>query len=316
MNRIAARQRTINREVRREGIGLHSGAKVSIRLKPASPNFGIRFRRIDVAHSHHLIAHYQQVADTSLATTIGSNGTVISTIEHLMAALLGSGVDNVLVELNGPEVPIFDGSAFPFIELIERAGIAEQDVPRRFLRIRRPLAMQEGDAYIKVRPSHQFKVCYTIDFPHPLIGRQKLTWCFSEAAFARDIARARTFGFLKDVNRLQSMGLAQGGSLDNAVVFDDYGLLNSDGLRYADECVRHKILDFMGDLALAGMPLVGHFDIYKAGHTLHNRFLWHLMTKPAFYAVSAPSFMPSPFFQSSPSFSPISEPVSLASKSM
>lgn len=301
--------------MRREGIGLHSGAEVSIQLKPAPPNFGIRFCRVDVTNCPHLTASYEHVVDTSLATTIGFNGTVVSTIEHLMAALLGKGVDNVLVELNGPEVPIFDGSASPFIDLIQEAGMKEQKAPRRFLKITKPLILQEGDAYVRVRPSECFRVCYTIDFPHPLIGKQELTWSFSETAFIRDIAKARTFGFLKDVHKLQDIGLAQGGSLANAVVFDDFGLLNGEGLRYADECVRHKVVDFLGDLALAGMPLIGHFDIYKAGHTLHNRFLHHLMAKSSSYVVSVPSFLNPPFFQS-PSFSPLMESIPLASKSL
>jgi UDP-3-O-[3-hydroxymyristoyl] N-acetylglucosamine deacetylase len=310
---LFAKQHTIDKEVFRSGVGLHSGAKVTLRLKPAPTNFGIRFRRTDVAKSPLLTAHYRNVTDTSFATSIGSNGTAIRTVEHLMAALLGGGVDNILVELDGPEVPIFDGSAVAFMELLEEAGLKKQQAPRRFLKVKRSLLLRDADAYVKVNPSDHFRMCYTIDYPHPLIGKQELAWCFEEGGFAQDIARARTFGFLKDVQKLQSIGLAQGGSLANAVVFDDYGLLNSDGLRFMDECVRHKILDFLGDLALAGMPLLGNFEIRKAGHTLHNRFLKHLMARPSYYVASVPAFLTPPFFQT-PSFSSFAEPIPLTSK--
>jgi UDP-3-O-[3-hydroxymyristoyl] N-acetylglucosamine deacetylase len=236
--------------------------------------------------------------DTRLATTIGANGVTVSTIEHLMAAFLGSGIDNVIVELNGPEVPIFDGSAARWLDLIQEAGIREQSAVRRGISITRPIFVNEGSAFIKAAPSSTFRVKYLIDFPHPLVGTQELSWTFNESAFGREIAPARTFGFLKDVEKLKSLGLALGGSLANAVVFDDYGVLNQEGFRYNDECVRHKILDFIGDLALAGMPLIGSFEVHKAGHALHSRFLKQLMAKPGFHAVSAvpcaPVFFPPP----------------------
>jgi UDP-3-O-[3-hydroxymyristoyl] N-acetylglucosamine deacetylase len=312
---LIAKQHTIQKEVWGKGIGLHSGSKVAILLRPAPPNFGIRFRRTDVADSSLLAAHYRYVTDTSFATSIGCNGTIVGTIEHLMGALSGRGIDNVLVELDGPEVPIFDGSASSFVTLLQEAGFSEQSAPRRFLKVKRTLTLQEGDAYIKATPSEHFRMRYLIDFPHPFIGKQEFTWSFDEVSFERDIAQARTFGFLKDVQRLQSAGLAQGGSLDNAVVFDDYGLLNREGLRYIDECARHKVLDFMGDMALCGMPLLGNFEIHKAGHTLHNRFLKLLMAKPSFYAASVPVFFSPPFFQT-PTFSPFAEPIPLASKAI
>jgi UDP-3-O-[3-hydroxymyristoyl] N-acetylglucosamine deacetylase len=285
-------QHTVRREVQCSGVGLHSGVRVWMRLKPAPPSFGVRFLRLDARNHKAIIAHYHQVVDTFLATSIGIDGVSVSTIEHLMAALMGCGIDNVLVELDGPEVPIFDGSAAPYLDLIQRAGRREQNAPRQWLRIERPFTVREGDAYIIASPSHTFRVRYTIDFPHPLVGTQQLTWSFDEGTFARDIARARTFGFLRDVQKLKSMGMARGGSLTNAIVFDDYGVLNGDGFRYADECVRHKILDFVGDLALAGTSLLGSFEAYKAGHSLHNRFLKKLIGKAGSYSLLTPRYTP------------------------
>jgi UDP-3-O-[3-hydroxymyristoyl] N-acetylglucosamine deacetylase len=292
LNQGLFNQHTIKREVQCSGIGLHSGAKVSMRLRPAPPSFGVRFRRLDACNHPAIVAHYHQVVDTFLNTSIGFDGIVISTIEHLMAALLGSSIDNVLVELDGPEVPIFDGSAAPYLELLRRAGRKEQNALRQWLRIERPFTVREGDAYIKASPSHRFRVHYTIDFPHPLVGTQELTWCFNEETFAREIAKARTFGFLKDVEKLKSMGMALGGSLTNAIVFDDFGVLNGDGFRYTDECVRHKILDFVGDLALAGTNVLGSFEAHKAGHSLHNRFLRMLIGKASSYTALSPKFTP------------------------
>lgn len=256
-----------------------------MRLKPAPPSYGVRFCRVDLPSRPTIIAHHHQVSDTLLATSLGFDGVVVSTIEHLMAAFLGCSIDNVLVELDGPEVPIFDGSATPYLELLQQAGVMEQRAPRQCLKIQRPLSVKDGDAYIKAKPADCFGVRYIIDFPHPLVGRQELSWNFTESNFACEIAGARTFGFLKDVQKLKRMGMARGGSLANAIVFDECGLLNRDGFRYTDECVRHKILDFLGDLALAGMPLIGHFEAYKAGHALHNRFLRQLVTKSESYAI-------------------------------
>jgi len=297
LNQNFLKQHTVGREVWCEGVGLHSGAKVSMRLKPASAGYGVRFRRMDICDHPTIIAHYHHVVDTFLATSIGFDGVMVSTIEHLMAAFSGSAVDNVLVEVDGPEIPIFDGSAAPYLDLLREAGLREQNASRKCLRVDRPFLLKDGDAYIKATPSDHFKVRYAIDFPHPMVGKQELSWLFSEDTFGRDIAQARTFGFLKDVQKLQSMGLARGGSLANAVVFDDYGLLNQDGFRYADECVRHKILDFVGDLALAGVPLVGHFEAFKAGHALHNQFLKQLVARAASQAVMVPSAcIPAQFF--------------------
>lgn len=276
MNHTFFIQHTIAREVRCRGVGLHSGAQVTMKLKPAPPNSGVRFRRMDISGHPTVFAHHDHVIDTFLATTIGYDGIVVSTIEHLMAALSASHVNNVLIEIDGPEVPIFDGSAAPYSDVISQAGVKEQRAFCRVLRLQKPFLVTEGDAYIKAIPSSTFSVHYIIDFPHPLIGRQELRWSFSQTGFDQDIARARTFGFLKDVQRVQRMGLARGGSLNNTIVFDDYGMLNREGFRYADECVRHKVLDFIGDLALAGTPIAGHFVAYKAGHALHHRLLREL----------------------------------------
>jgi UDP-3-O-[3-hydroxymyristoyl] N-acetylglucosamine deacetylase len=296
MNVKLMMQHTVQREVSCRGIGLHSGAKVVMKLRPAPPNFGVRFRRMDLGNHPAVVAHAHHVVNTSLATSIGSNGATVSTIEHLMAAVYVSSIDNVLIELDGPEVPIFDGSAAPFLEILREAGLKEQTVRRQCMVITRPVLLREGEAFVKATPADHFQVRYTIDFPHPLVGKQTLLWSFNETTFGREIARARTFGFLKDVERLQSHGLAQGGSLANAVVFDDFGILNQDGFRYIDECVRHKILDFMGDLALAGKPMIGRFEVHKAGHALHTAFIKRLVSLPGHHSISTPAYMPASYF--------------------
>lgn len=273
------KQHTIGQVVWCSGIGLHSGRKASLVLKPAPIGHGIQFRRTDIPDSPVISAHHHNVVDTFQATTIGAGGATVSTVEHLMAALYGSRIDNVLVEVNGPEVPIFDGSAAPFVKMIRKAAIREQDEVRNYLTIKQPVTVAEGDSFIRATPCDLLEVHYEIDYPHPLVGRQQLLWSLRNGSFGREIAKARTFGFLKDVERLQTMGLIQGGSLSNAVVFGDSELLNEDGFRYSDECVRHKILDFVGDLALTGMPVLGHFKVRKAGHALHSRFLNQLMQR-------------------------------------
>jgi UDP-3-O-[3-hydroxymyristoyl] N-acetylglucosamine deacetylase len=293
-------QHTIGREVVCSGVGLHSGAKVSMKLKPAPANFGIRFRRMDVCGQPVIDAHHHRVVDTFQATTIGFDGVVVATIEHVMAAFLGAAIDNVLVELDGPEVPIFDGSAAPFLRLLWKAGTRRQNSVRNCLSIDKTILLKDGEAYIKAVPSDGFRVHYAIEYPHPLVGKQEFLWAFDEDGFARDIAGARTFGFLKDVQKLQNMGRAQGGSLDNAVVFDDRGLLNQGGFRYSDECVRHKILDFMGDLALMGMPIIGYFEVFKAGHTLHRRFIEQLTASPGCCTVSRAASLPARIFHTAP----------------
>ncbi|MCE5335295.1 MAG: UDP-3-O-acyl-N-acetylglucosamine deacetylase [Desulfobacteraceae bacterium] len=279
MNFRFGNQHTIARDVWCSGVGLHSGLNVSMRLRPAPPGYGVRFRRMDIPEAPTISAHFHNVVDTFQATTIGFDGVVVSTIEHLMAAFYGSGVNNALVELDGPEVPILDGSAAPYLKLIERANLREQHAVRNHLIIRRPVTVSDGDSYIKATPCNRFRVRYFIDYSHPLVGKQERSWTFESGTFGTEIAQARTFGFLKDVRKLQTMGLIQGGSLANAVVFTEEDLLNEDGFRYADECVRHKILDFIGDLALTGMSVLGFFEVRKAGHALHSRFLHQLMAR-------------------------------------
>jgi UDP-3-O-[3-hydroxymyristoyl] N-acetylglucosamine deacetylase len=283
------KQHTIEREVWARGVGLHSGKEINMVLKPASPNFGVRFRRTDIAARPLIPARFSNVADTFHATTIAVKGATVSTIEHLMAAIVGKNIDNVLVEVDGPEVPIFDGSASHYVDLLNRAGTRVQDAARRGISIARAILVQEGDAYIRVTPSPELRIRYIIDFPHPLVGRQEKSWVFDEAAFSRDIAGARTFGFLRDIEMLQNAGLARGGSLDNAIVFDERQVMNPEGFRYADECVRHKILDFLGDLSLMGMPVAGQFELYKAGHSLHGKLVRQLMTQPESVAISTPA---------------------------
>jgi len=298
------KQHTLDHEVWCGGVGLHTGLRVSLRLKPAPADHGIRFSRTDIYNHPTIPAHYNHVVNTFQATTIGDGGVAVSTIEHLMAALYASGIDNVLVEVNGPEIPIFDGSAGPYLSLINKAGMREQDAERKCLAIKKPIITRSGDSYIKAIPSDQFRIRYLIDFPHPMVGKQELSWTFKNGSFGKDIARARTFGFLKDIEKLQTMGLVRGGSLSNAVVFGEDDLLNVGGFRYADECVRHKILDFIGDLALTGMAVLGSFEIRKAGHALHSLFLNQIMagsgyngyqpvpTPAAYVPASAVSIMP------------------------
>ncbi len=271
------KQHTIGQSIWCSGVGLHSGLKVALVLKPAPAGHGIRFLRTDIPDSPSISANYNNVVNTFQATTIGSAGVCVSTIEHLMAALHGCSVDNVLIELNGPEAPIFDGSAEPYVKLIRKALLVEQDEARNYLTIRKPLTVAKDDCFITATPSDQFQVRYEIDYPHPRVGRQEYSFALKNGNFGSEIAKARTFGFLKDVRRLQEMGLIQGGSLSNAVIFDDRELLNVEGFRYSDECVRHKILDFIGDLALTGLPVLGKFNIRKAGHALHSCFLNELM---------------------------------------
>jgi len=282
-----SKQHTIGQSVWCSGVALHCGLKVALVLKPAPVDHGIRFLRTDIPGCPSIRANYGNVVNTCQATTIGSAGMAVSTIEHLMAALYGCRVDNLLVELSGPEAPIFDGSAAPYVKLIQKASIVEQDAVRNYLTIQKPLTVSKGDSFIMATPCDEFQVRYEIDYPHPCVGKQQYSWSLKNGSFGREIAKARTFGFLKDVRKLQKMGLIQGGSLANSVVFDDHELLNVDGFRYADECVRHKILDFIGDLSLTGLPVLGSFAIRKAGHALHSRFLTELMDGKG-YANSKP----------------------------
>ncbi len=271
------RQRTLSTEVSCTGIGLHSGSKAKLTLKPAPPDSGIRFIRRDLPEATEIKAVNGNVTGTHMSTTVGRNGTGVSTVEHLMAALFGLGIDNVSVEVDGPEVPIMDGSSAPFVFLIKSAGIREQQSLKRFLIVRRKFQVEDGNRSITIHPSRELKITYTIDFNHPLLKNQTYELRFSGGDFVREISRARTFGFLKDIQLLRENGLALGGSLDNAIVIDDFRVLNEDGLRYPDEFVRHKILDFLGDLALLGHPVIGHFVVEKSGHFLNQLMLHELI---------------------------------------
>lgn len=273
------RQRTLKNVIRATGVGLHTGDKVCLTLRPAEPDRGILFRRIDLPQPVEIKACPENVGDTSLSTTLVSGNTRISTVEHLLSAFAGLGIDNAYVDVTAAEVPIMDGSAGPFVFLIQSAGIAEQNRPKRFVRIRRRVAVEEGDKHAVFEPFEGFKVDFSIEFDHPaFISRiQEASMDFSTTSFVKEVSRARTFGFLRDVEALRQKNLALGGSMDNAVVVDDYRVLNEEGLRCEDEFVKHKILDAIGDLYLLGHSLIGAFRGHKSGHGLNNRLLQALM---------------------------------------
>jgi UDP-3-O-[3-hydroxymyristoyl] N-acetylglucosamine deacetylase len=271
------RQRTFRQRASIDGVGLHSGAKVRITLAPAPPYAGIVFSSAGVE----IPALAENVVDTRLNTSLGRGDVRIGTIEHVLAALSGCGIDNAFVEVEGPEVPILDGSSAPFVQLIHEAGVHEQQrTTRRFLLLRKPVVVGDGDKTAKLLPSRTFQITYTIDFQHPLISDQRYGLAISERSFQKEIARARTFGFKRDVEKLHAAGLARGGSLDNAVVVDDFHILNPEGLRFADEFVRHKILDAVGDLALVGMPVMAHFVAVKSGHALNHTLVRKVLATP------------------------------------
>jgi UDP-3-O-[3-hydroxymyristoyl] N-acetylglucosamine deacetylase len=273
------RQRTLRNPIRATGVGLHTGHKVYMTLKPGPMDSGILFRRVDLDQPVEIYARAENVGETTLSTTLVQDGTRISTVEHLMSAIAGLGIDNVIVELSSDEVPIMDGSAGPFVFLIQSAGIQEQDAPKKFIRIKQPVLVQDGDKWARFDPYDGFKVSFGIDFDHPIFeaGKQVAVIDFSTTSFVKEVSRARTFGFMRDIEYLRSRDLALGGSMDNAVVLDDYRVLNSEGLRYDDEFVRHKILDAIGDLYLLGHSLIGSFTGYKSGHALNNKLLRTLL---------------------------------------
>jgi UDP-3-O-[3-hydroxymyristoyl] N-acetylglucosamine deacetylase len=266
-------QRTLRRQISCAGIGLHSGNKVTLTLRPAPADTGIRFFRTDVGVE--IPATVQHVSSLQYATVLGRKGATVETVEHLLAALVASGIDNVVVELDQNEVPIMDGSAAPFLYLVQEAGVKRLSSTRRHLKILRPVQITDGDKRIAVYPSDHFKVSYTISFDHPLLRHQSRTERITEQSFAESIAAARTFGFLKEVEWMRQNGLALGGSLENAIVIGDAGVLNP--LRFEDEFVRHKILDAIGDLALLGYPLIGHVVAHRAGHALHTALVTELL---------------------------------------
>ena len=274
-------QQTLRRQVSCAGIGLHSGTRVSLTLKPAAAGTGIVFRRADLGVD--IPARVEQVAAINYATVLGADGATAERVEHLLAALVSAGVDNVIVELTQPEVPIMDGSSAPFLFLIQEAGLKKLSTPRSYLKVLRPISVASGDKHIAIYPSDHFKVSYTISFDHPSLRHQSRTMRITEQSFNDEIAPARTFGFLKEVEWMRQQGLALGGSLDNAIVIGDTGPLNP--LRFDDEFVRHKILDAVGDLALLGKPVLGHVVAHRAGHGLHTLLAKQLLAEPDAYAV-------------------------------
>ena len=283
-------QQTIKMGIGCSGIGLHSGKKVRMNLKPAPPDTGILFKRIDISEDCFIAAHVGNLDNVNYASTLRQNGYEVRTVEHLLAALMGLGIDNLIVEIDSPEIPIMDGSAVPFVFLIHEAGILQQDKLRKYLKIKRTIKVGEKDKFIKVIPDDHFRISYSIAFDHPVIGSQSASYICDEEIFSTKISRARTFGFLSEIKELRKMGLTKGGSLDNAVVIDDYRILNGK-LRYKDEFVCHKIIDAMGDLYLLGYPVIGHIVAYRTGHGLHatlvekilkNQNRWELVTNKQF----------------------------------
>ncbi len=273
------RQRTLKNVIRATGVGLHTGEKIYLTLRPAPVDTGIVFCRVDLDVPVQIKASPENVGDTRLSTTLVSGDVRISTVEHLLSAMAGLGIDNAYVDLSAPEVPIMDGSAGPFVFLIQSAGIEEQEAPKRFIRIKRPVQVEDGDKTARFEPFDGFKVGFTIEFDHPVFktDTQHSEIDFSTTSFVKEVSRARTFGFMREIEQLRARELALGGSLDNAIVLDDYRVLNEDGLRYRDEFVKHKILDAIGDLYLLGHSLIGAFDGYKSGHALNNKLLRTLM---------------------------------------
>lgn len=273
------RQRTLKNAIRATGVGLHTGEKVFMTLRPAAANTGIVFRRIDLPQPVEIKADAHLVGDTRLSSCLVKDGVKVSTVEHLMSAFAGLGIDNAYVDLTGPEVPIMDGSAGPFVFLVQSAGIDEQKAPKKFIRIRKPVEMVDGDKWVRFEPYDGFKVSLSIAFGHPVFdgSSQCASIDFGTTSYIKEVSRARTFGFMQDVENMRSQGLALGGSLDNAIVMDEFRVLNQDGLRYEDEFVKHKVLDAIGDLYLLGHSLIGAFSGFKSGHALNNAILRKLL---------------------------------------
>lgn len=276
-------QRTLDHSIRCSGIGLHSGRKIELVLHPARANSGITFIRSDLGIE--FPARADHVTDTRLCTTIGKDDTNIATVEHLLSALAGLGVDNARIEVSGAEVPIMDGSSAPFVFLIQCAGIREQSAAKKVLRILKRVSVEEGEKRCALYPASGFKISYLLDYDHPLLRQRKVSVDFSRQAYTREISRARTFGFLHEVEALQKAGLALGGSLENAIVLDSHRVVNEGGLRYEDECVRHKILDTLGDLSLSGYPIVGAFEGELTGHDMNHKLVTTLLADPSAYRI-------------------------------
>jgi UDP-3-O-[3-hydroxymyristoyl] N-acetylglucosamine deacetylase len=284
-------QRTLQTLTRAVGVGLHSGERVELTLRPAQPDTGIVFRRVDLPSPVDIPVSATAVTDTRLASTISQAGAKVHTIEHLMSACSGLGIDNLYVDITAEEVPILDGSAASFVFLLQSAGIALQNAPKRFVRVLKPVEVRDGqgaqEKWARLDPHHGFKLSFEIDFNHPAVDStgQRVEFDMDTGRYSRDIARARTFGFTRDVEMMRSNGLALGGGLDNAIVMDDYKVLNSDGLRYDDEFVKHKILDAMGDLYVLGKPLLASYSAFRSGHAMNNRLLRELLSRPDAYDI-------------------------------
>ncbi len=284
-------QRTLKTLTKAVGVGLHSGQRVELTLRPAAPDTGIVFRRVDLPEPVDIPVNAQAVTDTRLASTISAGQAKVLTVEHLMSACAGLGVDNLYVDITAEEVPILDGSASSFVFLLQSAGVVEQSAPKRFVRVLKPVEVSEGSGenikWARLTPYHGYKLSFEIDFRHPAVDStgQQVVFDMSDGVYARDIARARTFGFTKDVEMLRANGLALGGGLDNAIVMDDYKVLNSDGLRYDDEFVKHKILDAMGDLYILGKPLLAAYSAFRSGHAMNNQLLRALLAQPDAYDI-------------------------------
>jgi UDP-3-O-[3-hydroxymyristoyl] N-acetylglucosamine deacetylase len=276
-------QRTLRNSIRATGVGLHTGKQIMMTVRPAAPDTGICFRRVDLPVPVDIAARAENVGETTLGTTLVNGAARISTVEHLLSAFAGLGIDNACVEVSAGEVPIMDGSAGPFVFLLQSAGIEEQAAPKRFIRVRQPVVVVDGDKWARFDPFEGFKVNFEIEFDHPIFKRrlQRATMDFSTTSFLKEISRARTFGFMRDIETLRKHNLALGGTLENAIVLDETGVVNEDGLRYEDEFVKHKILDAIGDLYLLGHSLIGEFSGHKSGHGLNNALLRALLRDPA-----------------------------------
>jgi len=294
------KQRTLKNIVRATGVGLHTGDKVYLTLRPAPANSGIIFRRVDLDPVVDIKADPYAVGDTRLSSCLERDGARVQTVEHLMSALAGLGIDNLYVDLSSGEIPIMDGSASPFVFLLQSAGIEEQPAAKKFIRIKKPVEVKQGDKWVRFDPYNGFRVDFSIDFRHPVFAHsnKRVVVDFEHTSYIKEVSRARTFGFMHDVENMRAQGLALGGSLDNAIVMDDYRVLNSDGLRYEDEFVKHKALDAIGDLYLLGHPIIGSYSAYKSGHALNNALLRQLMDDAAAWdfvtflkAEEAPAFL-------------------------
>ena len=282
-------QRTIKTTIRATGVGLHTGKKVYMTLRPSAVNTGITFRRVDIEKAQDIPANAELVGETTLGTTLIKNNVKVATVEHLMSAFAGLGIDNIIVELSAPEVPIMDGSAGPFVFLIQSAGIEEQSAAKKFIKIKKKIRIKEDDKWAELSPFNGFKVDFEIGFNHPIFNKieQKASLDFSSTSFVKEVSRARTFGFLRDIEKLRENNLTLGGSMDNAIVLDDFRILNEDGLRYSNEFVIHKILDAIGDTYLLGHSLIGKYSAKKSGHCLNNKLMRALLAdKSAWEEVS------------------------------